>query len=108
MQEDLFNLVKSKFTSFKKMNLSQEFQLIALGQVVQLHTLEQNRPYPNVYARRLVTQYASTVQLTLQTDSEISVKIYRPKPYADRKSTRGEKFINQNIKESAVRHKLLI
>jgi len=65
------------------MNLSQEFRLIASGQVVQLHTLEQNRPYPVVYCRSLVTQYGSTVQLTLQTDSAINIKIYLPKRYAD-------------------------
>jgi hypothetical protein len=49
---------------------------------VQLHTLEQNRPHPVLFARRLKTQYGSTVLLTLQTEN-VNVKIYLPKKYAD-------------------------
>ena len=50
---------------------------------MQLHTLEQNRPYPVVFARRLNTQYGSTVLLTQQIGKNINVKIHLPKRYAD-------------------------
>jgi len=50
---------------------------------VQLHTLRQNRPYPVLFARRMSTQYGSTVLLTLQAEEKVKVKIYLPKRYAD-------------------------
>ena len=65
------------------MDLCRVFKNIASGPVVQLHTLEQNRPYPVLFARRLNTQYGSTVFLTLQTGDNVNVKIYLPKRYAD-------------------------
>ena len=48
-----------------------------------LHTLEQNRHYPVLFACRLNTQYGSAVLLTLQTGENVNVKIYLPKRYAD-------------------------
>jgi len=65
------------------MNLSQQFHLVASGQVVQLRTLDINKPYPVLYARRLITQYGSSVLVTLQSEEGINVKIYLPKRYSD-------------------------
>ena len=70
------------------------FKNISSGPVVQLHTREQNRPYPVLFARRLNTQYGSTVLLTLQTEQKVNVKIYLPKRYAD---VMEEKIINYYI-----------
>ena len=65
------------------MNLSAEFRNIASGRFVQIHTLEQNRLYSVVFARRLETQYGSTVLLTLQAQPDCNIKINLPKRYAD-------------------------
>ena len=88
------------------MDLCRVFKHIASGPVVQLHTLEQNGPYPVVFARRLNTQYGSTVLLTLQTGENINVKIYLPKRYADvveddhiEEINSGRKIINYYIWE---------
>jgi len=64
-------------------NLSQQFHLVASGQVVQLNTLDINKPYPVLYARRLNTQFGSTVLVTLQSDEGVNVKIYLPKRYSE-------------------------
>jgi len=65
------------------MNLSQHFQIITSGQVVQIHTLEINRPYPVLFARCLTTQHGPTVLITLQSEENVNVKIYLPKRYSD-------------------------
>ena len=45
--------------------------------------MEQNRPYPVVFARPLVRQYGSTVQLIPQIDSAYNIKRHLPKRYGD-------------------------
>ena len=65
------------------MNLSQHFRSIATGQNVRIHTLEINKPYQVLFARRLTTTYGPTVELTLKTESEINSKIFLPKRYAE-------------------------
>jgi len=65
------------------MNLSQPFRNIASGLVVQIRTLEVNKHYPVLFARRLTKRYGSAVQLTLQSEEDLNIKIYLPKRYAD-------------------------
>jgi len=65
------------------MNISQHFRSVATGQNVRIHTLEINKPYQVLFARRLTTKYGPTVELTLKTDGEINAKIFLPKRYAE-------------------------
>jgi len=65
------------------LNLYQQFHLVASRQVVQIHTLEINKPYPVLFARWLITQYGSSVLVTLQSEENIDVEIYLPKRYSD-------------------------
>ena len=65
------------------LTLSQHFFNIASGQVVSIHTLEIDRPYPVLFARRWHGQYGPTVLLTLRAEENVNVKVYLPKRYAD-------------------------
>jgi len=65
------------------MNLSRQFHNVSFGKVVQIHTLEMNKHCPVLFARRLTTQYVSTVLLALRSEEDINVKIYLPKWYSD-------------------------
>jgi len=65
------------------MNLSQHFRIIASGREVRIQTLEMNRPYSVLYARRLSKKYGPTVLIALQAEENMNVKIYLAKSYAD-------------------------
>jgi len=80
------------------MNLAQQFHLVASGQVVQLHTLDINKPYPVQYAQRLTTQFVSTVLATLNSEEGNNVKIYLPKRYANVFEDSGFEDINNGRK----------
>ena len=81
------------------LTLSQHFFNIASGQVVSIHTLEMDRPYPVLFARRWHSQYGPTVLVTLRTEENINVKIYLPKRYADRFDDQDIEDINTNNKQ---------
>ena len=88
------------------MSLGQHFYNVASGQEFSIHTLEMDRPYPVLFARRLQSQYGPTVLLTLQAEENINVKIYPPKRYADgfddqdiEDINTDKKYINSFIKE---------
>jgi len=94
---DRYNL---KFTSFTEHGSNCR---------IQKHCIGTGRPAPHTgaqsalpcsFARRLVTQYRSTVQLTLQTDSAINIKIYLPKLY-------GNVFDDDHIEEINTERKKL-
>ena len=65
------------------MALSTNFQAVASGDIVRIDTLEIDRGYRVVFARRLTTQYGETVLLTLQKEGEQNVRVYMPKRYAE-------------------------
>ena len=67
--------------------------MVASGPEVQIHTLDLNRPYPIVYARRTTTQFGPTVLLTLQAEENTNNKIYLPRRYA-------EGFDDQDIEDN--------
>jgi hypothetical protein len=79
--------------------LSSHFQAIASGIIVTIDTLEIDREYPVTFARRLTIQYGPTVQLTLRTDGDESVKVFLPKRYAELVSDTDIKDINSSIKQ---------
>ena len=79
--------------------MSQNFYSIASGQVVSIHTLEIDRPYPVLFARRWHSQYGPTVLLTLRAEENINVKIYLPKRYADGFDDQDIENINTNKKQ---------
>jgi len=66
-----------------QINLSTHFHNVASGQIIRIYTLEINKCHPVVYARRLTTQYGSTLLLTLQSEDYICVKMFLPKRYSD-------------------------
>ena len=83
------------------MNISQHIRLVASRPIVQIHTLNVDRPYPILYARRTTTQFGPTVLLTLQAEENINVKIYLPRRYAEafddqdiEDINKGKKYIN--------------
>ena len=63
-------------------HLLQAFQNLSSSQVVHIDTLIRDHPYP-VVAGRVTTRFGPTVQLKLRTNSDINVKIYLPKQYAE-------------------------
>ena len=65
------------------MNLSQQFHPVTWGQIVQIQSLEINKTYPVLFARRLITQFGPPVLVTMQSEEGINVKIYLPKIYSD-------------------------
>ena len=65
------------------MNICQHFHVMASGQIVQIHTLDMDRPYPILYARRLTTKFGPTLLLTLQAEENMNIKIYLPRRYAE-------------------------
>ena len=65
------------------MNICQHFRVVASGPVFQIHTLDLDRPYPILYARRTTTQFGPTVVLTLQAEENINIKTYLPRRYAE-------------------------
>jgi len=56
---------------------------MASGQIVQIHTLDMDRPYTILYARRLTTKFGPTLLLTLQAEENMNIKIYLPRRYAE-------------------------
>ena len=77
------------------MNICQHFRVVAQGPVVQIHTLDLDRPYPVLYARRTTTQFGPTVLLTLQAEEYINIKIYLPRRYAERFDDQDKEDINE-------------
>ena len=82
------------------MALSVNFQAVASGDIIRIDTLEIDRGYPVVYARRLKTQYGETVLLTLQMgEGEQNVRGYMPKRYAECFVDTDIEEINNSIKQ---------
>jgi len=82
------------------MALSTHFQAIASGNIVRLDTLEIDRGYPVMYARRLTTQYGPTILLTLQKgEGEENVKVYMSKRYAENFTDVDNEDINNSVKQ---------
>jgi len=95
VKADLVQPVKIKSELFFQMALSSHFQAIASGTIVRLDTLENDRRYPVTFARRLTTQYGTTI-LTVQTGEE-NVKVYMPKRYAELFTDKDIEDINNSI-----------
>ena len=80
------------------MALSTSFQAVALGDIVRIDTLEIDRGYPVVFARRLTTQYGETILLTLQMGDGGNIRIYMPKRYAEYFEDTDIEDINNSVK----------
>jgi len=81
------------------MALSTSFQAVASGDIIRIDTLEIDRGYPVVYARRLNTQYGETILLTLQMgEGEQNVRVYMPKRYAECFADTDIEKINNSVK----------
>ena len=79
--------------------LSTSFQAVASGDIIRIDTLEIDRGYPVVYARRVNPQYGETVLLTLQMgEGEQNVMVYMPKRYAECFADAHIEEINNSIK----------
>ena len=81
------------------MALSTNFQAVASGEIVRLDTLEIDRGYPVLFARRLTTQYGETVLLTLQKEGEQNVRVYMPNRYAECLEDTDIEEINNSVKQ---------
>ena len=73
--------------------------MVASGPIVQIHTLNVDRPYPILYARRMSTQFGPTVLLTLQTEENINVKVYLPRRYTEGFNDQDIEDINEGKKK---------
>ena len=62
--------------------LVKEFKNVGASMITPLHSLEHNRPYPIVFARKTHTQYGLSLQLTLETEKDLFVRVYLLKRYA--------------------------
>jgi len=82
-----------------QMNICQHFRVVAYGPIVQIHTLNVDRPYPILYARRTSTQFGPTVLLTLHTEENINVKVYLPRRYAEGLNDQDIEDINEGKKK---------
>jgi len=63
--------------------LSQKFQLVPSVQFVRIKLLEINKPHHVIFARRHISQFVSSILVTLQTEEEINVKIYLDMRYSN-------------------------
>ena len=82
------------------MALSIQFQAVASGNIFHLDTLEIDRGYPVVFARRPTTQYGETVLLTLQMgEGEENVRVYMPKRCAECFTDTDIEDINNSVKK---------
>ena len=82
------------------MNLCQHFNDPASGQIVHTHTLDMDRTYPVLFARRFTTQFEPTFLLTLQAEENMDIKFYLPRRYAEGFDDQDIEDINEgkNIK----------
>ena len=59
------------------------FKNLFMGQAVQIHSLSQHHPYPELGGRWIVSKYGPAVMFNLRSEGDINLRIYLPKMYAD-------------------------
>jgi len=67
----------------RKMDLAKRFEKATSSTLVNISSLEMNKLYPIVRAKRINTKFGSTVLLSIRDSEPKIVQIFLPKRYSD-------------------------